>query len=78
MNLLLKINIYYYGELSIDYNNYYFFNIIILIKKLTKLGLKSISGKLYLYYSNKLIIFFYIYNIYTIYTKKNQLKISKF
>jgi len=37
-----------------------------------------VSGELCLYYSNKLIIFFYIDNIYIIYTKKNQLNLLGF
>ena len=42
------------------------------------MGLKPISGEPCLYYNNWLIIFFYIDNIYTIYTKKNQLKLLGF
>ena len=79
MDLLLRVSVYYYIKLSIDYNNCHFFNIIILIKKkLTKLELRPINRELYLYHNNKLIIFFYMDNIYIIYTKKNQLKFLGF
>jgi len=42
------------------------------------MGLKPVGGEPCLYYNNKLIIFFYIDNVYTIYTKKNQLKFLGF
>ena len=42
-----------------------------LSKELTKLGLRPISGEPCLYYNNQLIVFFYIDDIYTIYTKEN-------
>jgi len=43
---------HYYIELSIGFNNYYFFSIITLVKKLIKLKLKPISKEPCLYYSN--------------------------
>ena len=42
------------------------------------MGLKPVSGEPCLYYNDSLIIFFYIDDIYTIYTKKNQLKLLGF
>ena len=32
MDLLLRVSVYYYVELSIDSNNHHFFNIITLVK----------------------------------------------